>query len=837
QPPLSPLSSQWPADDGATVETDKEDDDENFGQIDEDKVMSCSSDEEHEEVKRPYVSQAQFYRAIYCYDHTTREKKEVNLFNGSKKLFQEAITHALSSIEQQRLEHLEKIADENSLRYESSKVLRDHLERQMRKDPALRGKKLGKVKLMTPRFRGWREIVENLRAGETWIDRPDLVCRVFALKAAEFLKDIIGKKRGVLGKVKAFKLALEHQKRGMPHLHILLTMAKNSKLMTPTAVDDVLCSEIPEYPAHNDPHYHAKLRYFHNTLKYMVHDPSRCAAICGMDHTGKLCRKGFPKPWCAGTCIRGDGYAQTRRRDDGRTVTIKRSNGRRVDVTNQYIVTHNRYLILKYNCHINIERCGGSGALKYLHKYLHKGFDKAFISVREILKAGQRLQRNARTAAAPSSADPDTVEFNEYLQFRLLRVIGACEAAAKILKLPLTKQSHIVTELPVHLQAEHNIVFDEKDEAATILAKTQNDGTQANKPAVSMLTAFFKLVQSELNNPKINKDDPTRAGNLYYHQVVEKYFYHSKRKQWLRRKKNMNTIGRLQSIAPSNVERFCLRELLKNIKGPKCYNDLKLKPGKTDQWYATFREAAVAYGLYIGDEICYNILSEVKEYASPRECRQTFAMLLIHHQPDNAQKLWNDFEVDFLDRGLLPDDEKIRRARAHVASILFFHNKSFKDFNMEDVTHDDLMDAINDTFTNIAPDGDARYDVMNDLQKNFVRAVLASFNNLSNTSRDRLFFLQAPGGTGKTYTFNTIARILRQRGLKVITVASTGIAAILLDGGQTAHSAFRIPLDTTENPNISAQSELAKMIREAHCIIWGEAPMQHKSVLERVNYI
>uniref|UniRef100_A0A914QDD0 ATP-dependent DNA helicase n=1 Tax=Panagrolaimus davidi TaxID=227884 RepID=A0A914QDD0_9BILA len=832
--------------------------------------MSCSSDEDRTERQLPYVSQLQFYRSLYGFDRTPHEKEQCNPFNGSKQLTHEGLNHSWSAIEQQRLEHLEKIADINTKRFESSKVLREHLQRQLNKDPAFRGKQIGKIKLMKHRYRGgarymhhkfrnavaitakcgrddkfitftgnpyWREIQENLRKGETWIDRPDLVCRVFSLKAAEFLKDIIGRTRGVFGKVKAFKLALEHQKRGMPHLHILLTMTKEYKLTTPAAVDDILCSEIPPLPADNDPYFLAKMRYYNQVLKLMMHDPSRCAAQCGMKPSGKLCNKDFPKPYCAGTCVNADGYARTRRRDDGRTVTIKRNNGRQVDVTNQYVVTHNRYLMLKYNCHINIEHCGGSGALKYLHKYLHKGFDKAFISVREKIKVGQKLQRNATTAATPSSNDPDTVDYNEFHQFQLLRVLGASESMARILSLPITKQSHIVTELPVHLQDEHNIVFDEKDEAETILARTQNDGTQANHPAVSQLTAFFKLVQSESSNVRIDKRDKTRAPHLYYHQVVEKYWYHASRKKWIRRTKKMNTIGRLQSIPPSNVERFCLRELLKVIKGPKCYEDLKLKPGKTDEWFETFREAAVAHGLYIGDEICVNILREVITYAMPKQCRQTFAMLLIHHQPDNPQQLWNDFEPEFLDRGPLPIDEKLRRARAHVAAILFYHNKSFKDFNMEDVEHADLMHAINNTFSRIVADGNARYGIMNPLQKNFVDVVLASFDNLSNRSRDRLFFLQAPGGTGKTFVFNTIARILRENNYKVITVASTGIAAILLDGGQTAHSAFRIPLDAGENPNISSQSPIAQMIREAHCIIWDEAPMQHKSVLERVNYI
>uniref|UniRef100_A0AC35EXX2 Helitron helicase-like domain-containing protein n=1 Tax=Panagrolaimus sp. PS1159 TaxID=55785 RepID=A0AC35EXX2_9BILA len=770
QPPLSPLSSQWPADDEAIVETDNEDGDENFGQIDEDQIMSCSSDEDRVERKRPYVSQLEFYRSLYGFDRTPREKTECNTFNGSKQLYQEALNHSWSAIEQQRLEELEKVADKNTQRFESSKVLREHLQRHLNKDPAFRGKQIGKIKLMKHRYRGgarymhhkfrngiaitakcgrddkfitftgnpqWREIQENLRKGETWIDRPDLVCRVFSLKAKEFLKDIIGTTRGVFGKVKAFKLALEHQKRGMPHLHILLTMAKEYKLTTPAAVDDILCSEIPPLPADNDPHFLAKMRHYNQVLKLMMHDPSRCAAQCGMKPSGKLCNKDFPKPWCAGTCVNADGYARTRRQDDGRIVTIKRNNGRQVDVTNQYVVTHNRYLLLKYNCHINIEHCGGSGALKYLHKYLHKGFDKAFISVREKIKVGQKLQRNAKTASTSSSNDPDTVDYNEFHQFRLLRVLGASESMARILSLPITKQSHVVTELPVHIQDEQNIVFDEKDEAQTILARTQNDGTQANHPAVSQLTAFFKLVHSESSNVRIDKRDKTRAPHLYYHQVVEKYWYHASRKKWIRRTKNLNTIGRLQSIAPSNVERFCLRELLKVIKGPKCYDDLKLKPGTTDQWFETFREAAVAHGLYIGDEICVNILREVITYAMPKQCRQTFAMLLIHHQPDNPQQLWDQFEDEFLDRGTFSKDEKIRRARAHVASILFYHNKSFKDFNIDDVDHDDLMHAINNTFSRIVADGNARYRIMNQLQRNFVDAVLASFDNLSNTSRDR----------------------------------------------------------------------------------------------------
>ena len=48
-----------------------------------------------------------------------------------------------------------------------------------------------------------------------------------------------------------------------------------------------------------------------------------------------------------------------------------------------------------------------------------------------------------------------------------------------------------------------------------------------------------------------------------------------------------------------------------------------------------------------------------------------------------------------------------------------------------------------------------------------------------------------------------------------IAVASSGIAALLLNGGRTAHSRFKIPIKLTKDStlDISYQSELAELIR------------------------
>jgi len=55
------------------------------------------------------------------------------------------------------------------------------------------------------------------------------------------------------------------------------------------------------------------------------------------------------------------------------------------------------------------------------------------------------------------------------------------------------------------------------------------------------------------------------------------------------------------------------------------------------------------------------------------------------------------------------------------------------------------------------------------------------------------FFLDAPGGTGKTFVINILlARVRKDHG-----IASSGIAATLLEGGKTAHSVFKLPLNLT----------------------------------------
>ncbi|XP_062525690.1 ATP-dependent DNA helicase pif1 [Bombyx mori] len=102
-----------------------------------------------------------------------------------------------------------------------------------------------------------------------------------------------------------------------------------------------------------------------------------------------------------------------------------------------------------------------------------------------------------------------------------------------------------------------------------------------------------------------------------------------------------------------------------------------------------------------------------------------------------------------------------------------------------------------------------------------------------------LYFLDAPGGTGKTFLMSLVLATVRARFNIAVAVASSGIAATLLEGCRTAHSAFKLPLNlqTIEEPtcNIAKHSAMAKVLAVSKIIIWDECTMAHKRALEALN--
>ncbi|GBP83811.1 hypothetical protein EVAR_56994_1 [Eumeta japonica] len=64
-----------------------------------------------------------------------------------------------------------------------------------------------------------------------------------------------------------------------------------------------------------------------------------------------------------------------------------------------------------------------------------------------------------------------------------------------------------------------------------------------------------------------------------------------------------------------------------------------------------------------------------------------------------------------------------------------------------------------------------------------------------------LYFLDAPGGTGKTFVVSLILATIRSEQNIALALASSGIAATLLEGGRTAHSALKLTLNVQNYRN------------------------------------
>jgi hypothetical protein len=102
----------------------------------------------------------------------------------------------------------------------------------------------------------------------------------------------------------------------------------------------------------------------------------------------------------------------------------------------------------------------------------------------------------------------------------------------------------------------------------------------------------------------------------------------------------------------------------------------------------------------------------------------------------------------------------------------------------------------------------------------------------------KTFFLNGPGGTGKTFVYKTLCHALRGDGVVVLCVASSGIAALLLIGGRTAHYVFKIPVEDLNDEsicNILKESHRAALLRMTRLIIWDEMTMQHRNAPEAVD--
>jgi len=148
-----------------------------------------------------------------------------------------------------------------------------------------------------------------------------------------------------------------------------------------------------------------------------------------------------------------------------------------------------------------------------------------------------------------------------------------------------------------------------------------------------------------------------------------------------------------------------------------------------------------------------------------------------------------------------------------ISDLHTFQNRFIVDeqqYNKEDMAkeHDILFKALNDEQVHVYED--------------IMTTVLSK--------KGGLFFLYGYGGTRKTFMWKTLLAALRSKGMIVLNVTSSGVASLLLPGGKTTHSTFRIPLLINDEStcNIAQGSLCDKILMATNLIIWDEAPMMNR---------
>ena len=208
------------------------------------------------------------------------------------------------------------------------------------------------------------------------------------------------------------------------------------------------------------------------------------------------------------TNIDDDGYPVYRRRDDGKIVV---KNG--VELNNRYVVPHNRYLLLKYGAHLNVEWCNQSRSIKYLFKYVNKGNDRVTAT---FYKTGE-----------DDDAVKNVDEINMYYD---CRYISPCEAAWRIFGFEIQYKDPPVECLSFHLPNQQNVTFSDSYLIDQVV----------NRPSVNQIM-FLAWMDANKRYPE--------ARELTYAEFPTKFVWKQSIKEWHLRK-HIFSIGRMFYVPP-----------------------------------------------------------------------------------------------------------------------------------------------------------------------------------------------------------------------------------------------------------------------------------------------
>ena len=459
---------------------------------------------------------------------------------------------------------------------------------------------------------------------------------------------------------------------------------------------------------------------------------------------------------------------------------------------------------------------------------------------------------------------------DEITQYQDARYLSSSESCWRIFHYCLHQQYPAVVRLASHLENEQICYFRENisnDDLISVLEKSKQ--TTLTEWFVTNKIAFNKLKETNLSNS--DREFYQKTLQSKYLDFSELYCWNKSKKKWTKRKQQNNTFSRIYFVPANDSEQYYLRVLLTHVRGATSFSHLKIV---NNQQHNSYKDTCIALGLLEDDSHFFKCLNDAKDMQTGKQLRYLFSLILIFNIIQKPFLLWEKFKDDLCEDllyncqqksrnpNLILNEEIENQALIEIENQLKYYHKSINNkqgiyiilsFNKNNINilffictlgFPKLKIIVSDNpFIYKQLDYNPRqqleyfhnnYSMLNTEQKQFADEILLS---LRNQQLNQLFFVYGYGGCGKTFLFNTILARVRANSEIALAMGSTGIASILLEGGNTAHSTLNIPIPATSTSVCSfvSNSPTADLIRRTKLFIWDEAPTMNKDVFETVD--
>ena len=276
----------------------------------------------------------------------------------------------------------------------------------------------------------------------------------------------------------------------------------------------------------------------------------------------------------------------------------------------------------------------------------------------------------------------------------------------------------------------------------------------------------------------------------------------------------------------------------------------------------SYQEVCRHLGLLQDDKEWDEVLTEGSITKLSSALRELYVTILLFSMPADPKQLFDDHYLEWADdfvkeaeeKGINYNNEQLRiLVLIDIKKRLQSWERNLSHFGLVEPTKEEVNTVKKDGLENISTLMKEELDfdtaeirkLLEERKLQFTisqRNVFDTAMNAVANKKNLCLFIDARGGTGKTFVQNAILAAVRllpsdSGGSIALATGITGIAANLLHLGRTFHSRFKAPLSPNETSMlaIDAQSRLAELIREARAIVIDEAPMLHKWHLEAMD--